>query len=176
MNEIAQRLARRLFDQKLIGNEYRSAFIKAMIEPHLVPFGWRHVGDEWNGWDFQRGEDTRLEVKQSAAWQTWSKRTGKASPGTFDIAPRTGYWDSDGTTWIAAPGRHAQTYVLAWNGETGAAADHRDPAQWDFFVVAALRFGETQKTIALSRVRTLANPMPLSALAAAVEAVAKPVT
>jgi len=173
MNKIAQDLAKRLFDQRLIGNEYRSAFIEAMIEPHLAPFGWRHVGDDWNGWDFERGEDARLEVKQSAAWQTWSKRTGKPSSGKFDIAPRTGYWVR-GTEWNPTPGRPAQTYVLAWNGETGALADHRDPTQWAFYVVAASRFGETQKTIALSRVRTLADPVPLSGLAAAVEAMAKP--
>jgi hypothetical protein len=35
MNEIALRLASRIFDQRLIGNQYRSAFIEAMIEPYL---------------------------------------------------------------------------------------------------------------------------------------------
>ncbi|MGH7051804.1 MAG: hypothetical protein ACREFV_04205 [Acetobacteraceae bacterium] len=33
MNEIAIRLAARLFDLPLIQNQYRSAFVKAMIEP-----------------------------------------------------------------------------------------------------------------------------------------------
>lgn len=71
MNEIALRLAARLFDQPLIQNQYRSAFVEAMIEPYLARSGWRYVGDNWAGWDFEHEIGTRLELKQSAAWQTW---------------------------------------------------------------------------------------------------------
>lgn len=66
MNEVALRLAARIFDQPLIANEYRSAFVEAMIEPFLGPFGWRYVGDGWSGWDFEHSSGSRLEVKQSA--------------------------------------------------------------------------------------------------------------
>jgi hypothetical protein len=65
MNVIALRLAQRIFDQPLIENQYRSAFIEAMIEPHLAPHGWRYVGDGWSGWDFEHDNGSRLEVKQS---------------------------------------------------------------------------------------------------------------
>ena len=47
INEIALRLACRIFDQKLIGNQYRSAFIEAMIEPLLEPRGWRYAGEQF---------------------------------------------------------------------------------------------------------------------------------
>ena len=63
MNEIALRVASRNFDQRLIENQYRSAFVEAMIEPYLTPTGWRYVGDGWNGWDFERSDGSRLEVK-----------------------------------------------------------------------------------------------------------------
>jgi hypothetical protein len=65
MNEIAARLAARLFDCRIIENQFRSAFIEAMIEPFLAQTGWRYVGGSWSGWDFERGGIERLEVKQS---------------------------------------------------------------------------------------------------------------
>jgi len=67
MNEIALRLAEHLFDQPLIQNQYRSAFIEAMVEPHFARRGWRQVGDNWAGWDFEHKFGARLELKQSAA-------------------------------------------------------------------------------------------------------------
>jgi hypothetical protein len=54
MNEIAFRLAQRIFDQPIIQNQYRSAFVEAMIEPYLAGSGWRFLGDNWGGWDFER--------------------------------------------------------------------------------------------------------------------------
>jgi hypothetical protein len=71
MNEIALRLAALLFDQQLIQNQFRSAFVEAMIEPYLARDGWQYCGGNWSGWDFQHELGTRLELKQSAAWQTW---------------------------------------------------------------------------------------------------------
>jgi len=113
-----------------------------MLEPYLARGGWRHVGDNWSGWDFQHECGTRLEVKQSAAWQTWdpakieaSKLPPKPGPGIFDIAPRTGWFDAAGAVWTKEPGRPAHVYVFAWNGLFGTATDHRTPEQWEFFVL-----------------------------------------
>ena len=97
MNEIALRLASRLFDQPLIANQYRSAFIEAMIEPYLAPHGWRYVGDGWSGWDFEHQDGGRLELKQSAAEQTWSSPRHLRTRGIFDIAARTGYFYEGGS-------------------------------------------------------------------------------
>jgi hypothetical protein len=133
MNETALRLAALLFDQRLIQNQFRSAFVEAMIEPHLARGGWRYVGGNWSGWDFQHKLGTRLELKQSAAWQTWdpfkqaaSGLPPKPGPGIFDIAPRTGWFDEAGAIWtkLAEPGRPAHVYVFAWNGQYGHAVDH----------------------------------------------------
>lgn len=74
MNEIAEKLATRLFDQRVIQNDYRSAFVEAMLEPFLEPIGWEFKGANWNGWDFESRTGEYLEVKQSSALQTWLKK------------------------------------------------------------------------------------------------------
>jgi hypothetical protein len=161
MNEIALRLAARLFDQPLIQNQYRSAFVEAMIEPYLARGGWRHVGNNWAGWDFEHEIGTRLELKQSAAWQTWDpvkqaalQSPEKGGPGIFDIAWRTGWFDAAGAVWTQQAGRPAHLYVFAWNGQVGSAADHRDPDQWEFFIVPAVDL-PVQKTLRLSRLKAI---------------------
>ncbi len=152
MNEIALRLARKLFDTPVIQNQYRSAFIEAMIEPILASDGWRYAGDSWGGWDFDHPDGTKLELKQSAAQQTWSNARHLRTRGAFDIAARTGYYDQGGSRWTVSPGRPAQIYVFAWNGVYGPATDHRDPSQWDFFVVPTILL-PAQKTLSLSTLR-----------------------
>ena len=166
MNEIAFRLASRLFDKPIIENQYRSAFVEAMIEPCLSENRWRYTGDSWCGWDFQRADGARLEVKQSAAVQPWSEARNIATKGAFDIASRTGYFSENGAKWSAIPGRPADVYVFAWNPES----DHRDPDNWVFFVVPTAVL-PAQKTISLSKIRGLAErsgqsePLKLSQLA-----------
>jgi len=167
MNEIALRLASRIFDQPLIGNQYRSAFIEAMIEPYLAPFGWSYTGDNWSGWDFERSDGSRLEVKQSAAKQTWSAPRNLQTRGAFDIAARTGYFDDTGFNAIS--GRSAQTYVFAWNPVYGPDTDHRNPDQWEFYVVPATLLPVGQRTIVLSKIKKLAAPVNLDQLSDAME-------
>lgn len=158
MNEIALRLAARLFDQPLIQNQYRSAFVEEMLEPHLRRRSWRYTGDDWGGWDFEHEGGCRLEVKQSAARQTWhladeaSAQPARAATGVFDIAERAGWYE--GSVWHANQGRPAHLYVFAWNGSLGEAADHRDPEKWEFFVVASSDLPR-QRTIRLNHVRAL---------------------
>jgi hypothetical protein len=104
---------------------------------------------------------TRLEIKQSAAWQTWdpfkqaaSGLPPKPGPGIFDIAPRTGWFDEAGAVWTKWAGRPADLYVFAWNGFFGSAADHRDSGQWQFFILPATAL-PPQKTLRLSRLRSI---------------------
>jgi hypothetical protein len=171
MNEIARRLAARLFDKPLIENQYRSAFIEAMIEPTLESLGWRYVGDGWSGWDFEREggkrPQDRLEVKQSAAQQTWSEGRDLRTKGAFDIAPRTGYFYEGGAKYAPVVGRCAGTYVFAWNPVYGSDTDHRNPDQWEFYVVPETKLPEGQRTIGLSKIKKLAVPITLSKLGSA---------
>jgi hypothetical protein len=156
MNEIALRLASRIFDKAIIENQYRSAFVEAMIEPYLLKYGWRYTGDSWSGWDFEREDGSRrLEVKQSAAHQTWSEARKIKTRGTFDIAARTGYFYESGSKYVAEAGRCAHTYVFAWHPIYGPETDHRNPDQWEFYVVPAFSLPQGQRTLALSRIKAL---------------------
>ena len=128
MNETALTLAKLLFDQRLIQNQFRSAFVEAMIEPYLARGSWRYCGGNWSGWDFEHKRGTRLELKQSAAWQTWdpfkqaaSGLPPKPGPGIFDIGLRTGWFDETGAVWrkLPEPGRPAHVYVLHGTTSTG---------------------------------------------------------
>ena len=174
MNEVALRLASKIFDQPLIGNRYRSAFIEAMIEPYLAPHGWSYVGDGWSGWDFERTDGIRLEVKQSAAKQTWSEPRNIQTRGAFDIAARTGYFYEGGSKYASVPGRCAQIYVFAWNPIYGPETDHRNPDQWEFYVVPAPLLPVGQRTIVLSKIKKLAVPVTLEQLSGAIQHVAIP--
>jgi hypothetical protein len=89
--------------------------------------------------------------------------------GAFDIAPRTGYFSEGGSKWEATPGRCAQIYVFAWNPIYGEATDHRDPGQWEFYVVRASALPEGQKTIALSKIKSIAQAVKIAALANHIE-------
>jgi hypothetical protein len=82
--------------------------------------------------------------------------------GSFDIAPRTGYFYEGGSKYEPVPGRCAQTYVFAWNGFCGEETDHRDPAQWEFYVVPVALLPDGQRTISLSKIKKLAEPVALT--------------
>lgn len=172
--EIIRRLTHRVFDQPIIQNQFRSTYVEAMVEPHLAEVGWQYVGNDWNGWDFERNHE-RLEIKQSAAIQTWSFGRGATTRPVFDIAPRTGYFTNDAANWICKPGRLAHIYIFAWHGVLPDAplsdhdpfpTDHRDPEQWEFYVSLEHDLPK-QKTISLSKLtaRYLAQPISINALA-----------
>ena len=92
---------------------------------------------------------------------------GQGNPA-FDIAPRSGYWTREGE-WIDTPGRHADVYVFAWHGRDDDHADHTDPGQWCFFVVAECCLPKGQKSIGLKRLTTIAAPCGVADLRRAVE-------
>jgi len=138
------------FGKPLVTNVLRGHLAEAIIALALEP-EWNWCSADYAGWDFERSDGIRLEVKQSAAMQSWS--TGKPSKAVFDVAARTGYWES-GTEWIAKEGRPAHLYVFAHHGVYGNHADHRDPAQWEFYVVPTSALPDV-KQISLSRIRLM---------------------
>ncbi|MBK8545700.1 MAG: hypothetical protein IPL62_20575 [Caulobacteraceae bacterium] len=56
------------------------------------------------------------------------------SKASFDIAPRTGEY-VDGAAWVDGVGRNADIYVFAYHPVADPTADHREPTQWQFYVV-----------------------------------------
>ena len=65
-------------------------------------------------------------------------------------------------------GRNADIYVFAHHPVHDASADHREPSQWQFYVVAACRLPCT-KQLSLSGVQRLALPVGLAGLTYTVE-------
>ncbi|MEZ5995001.1 MAG: hypothetical protein R3C25_04545 [Hyphomonadaceae bacterium] len=156
MQDVALRLAKRLFDRPLIQNSFRGAFVEELIAPMLFDRGWRHCGDDWSSWDFQHERGARLELKQSAFVQSWSNEGGATRNPTFNIEEKQGHWEGGAFHLYKAPARPASVYVFAWHGiEDRTQADHRNLNQWSFYPLGAAALPGGQKTIKLSGLKRL---------------------
>ena len=131
---------------------------------------WEHCSGDWGPCDFRhRTSGLRIQVKQSAALQSWNAgETARINP-RFSIEEKTGRYE-DGTTWIAERSRNAELFIFAWHPKTGHDADHRDPDQWLFHVVAEAKLPPA-KSISLASVSALAPPVSFSKLLGAVREV-----
>jgi hypothetical protein len=151
---IERKVAEAIFGKKLITNVYRGHVTEAIVAAALEP-EWNWCLADYSSWDFERDDGMRLEVKQSAVLQTWTIEPPKRITGSFDIAERQGYWE--GPAWVAVPGRCAHVYVLAHHIIVDDSADHRDPGQWQFYVVRASELPAVKK-ISLGSLQRLAQP------------------
>ena len=143
------------FGERLITNNLRGLVAEVIVAGALEPV-WEWCSADWAGWDFERADGLKLEVKQSATRQTWTTIDSKRSVCRFDIKPRTGAYE--GSKWFPLIGRQADIYVFAHHFEDGEDADHCDPAQWRFFVVRADQPVASAKSIGLRAVEKLAKP------------------
>lgn len=119
------------YGRPLIENSYRGLIAEIIVGEALGP-QWRLCSGDWGGWDLEHMTGCRLEVKQSAALQTWTAPK-KPAPPTFDIREQTGYYE--GAAWIPQIGRQAHIYVFAYHPIQDESADHRDPRQWCFYIL-----------------------------------------
>lgn len=164
VDEIRAKLCAAAFGEPLISNMYRGLVAEIIVGAALGP-EWRLCSGDWRGWDFEHAGGCRLEVKQSAARQTWTGLRSATKP-TFDIRARTGYFE--GADWIADPRRFADIYAFAHHPIMDETADHRDASQWQFYVVPTKRL-PIGKTISLVKVALLADAAPWEALKTTVE-------
>jgi hypothetical protein len=155
VNEITAMAGDAAFGRRLIQNNLRSIVVEAMVAKALGS-AWRWSSADWAPYDFEGPNGIRLEVKQSAAQQTWSTPASKPSKPLFDIAARKGFFAQGpaGSVWTARIGRNADIYVFARNDVVGDQADHRDPAQWRFYVVPAHDLPAT-KTVGIAVLRVV---------------------
>ena len=180
---LSEYLMNRFYGQPLIANVYRGDYVEGLILCALGQ-GWKQTF-EWGSWDLENAAGVRLEVKQSAALQSWYKQTGiKKSSPSFSITPKTGYYtdSTDAAVWVPLPAgervRPADIYVLAWHpGRDPEVADHHNPEQWQFFVVPADKLPEKppnvkEQKIGLTSVKGLATAVTYDRLAAEVDKVA----
>lgn len=145
-------------------NVLRGHVVEAIVASALEPT-WRWCAEDYSSWDFERADGLRLEVKQSAARQTWAT-SDKSSSCSFDIAERTGRWE--GPVWVEGAGRASQIYILAHHPVADATADDRNPGQWRFHVLPAAAL-PTTKRISLASAAKLTVPVEYNELASAVE-------
>jgi len=166
--EVRAAAAERHYEPKILDNADRGDIAEEIVAGVLGP-GWEYCSGQWASWDFEHLDGTRMQIKQSAARQTWDEKK-KTVVRRFGIAPQTGHW-VNGTDWIAllAPRRLAEIYVFAWHGVTDETCDHADPAQWRFYAVPAAELPNT-KTITLDALRRQWPDYDVDALPAAVEA------
>ena len=175
-DSIVEYISGRFYGRKLIGNAWRGTYAECLVYSALrsnaQEAGWRPSG-EWDPWDLENGEGIHLQVKQSAAWQSWENRKGPGKPHamSFNIHP-------------GEKGRQTHIYVFAWHPESDPdIADHRDTGQWRFCVMPEDELPEPaleQKTqrISLNRLKGLAanigvKTVTYNRLAATVNRVAK---
>lgn len=147
---IFESLIAELFNHKIIGNLYRPHYVERLVAIGLGS-GFTLKSEDWAGWDIEYNDQVRIEVKQSAALQTWTDREslgGRPTSGAFDIAPRKGFFHDGGTKFEKRPGRPADIYIFAWHPvENRETCDQRRPDQWRFFIVPAAKLPDKQKTI-----------------------------
>ena len=171
---VSERLIERVYNQPLISNVERGAYVECMVELALSESRppWS-LTDTWAAWDLRQDETgARIEVKQSAALQTWTAATPGNSPATFDIAPRTGYYEDGSGGWVepTAPSRFTDLYIMAWHSERNPrVADHRRSDQWQFFVVPEHSLRPGQKRISLNPLARLSPPVSFEELPEIVE-------
>lgn len=156
----------RLFGAPLLRNSIRGELVEEMVALALEP-EWTLCADDWGACDLkQRGGALRMQVKQSAARQSWHADSSPPARPRFSIAHRTGRYE--GHTWIAEPGRNADLFIFGWHPITDSTADHRQPDQWLFYVVAESALPAC-KSLGLSTLKRLAEPCRYSRLRATVE-------
>jgi hypothetical protein len=137
-----------MFGERTVDNAVRGGLVEAMVNVALAGHGWRRKAP-WSGWDFEHTSGCRLEVKQTAAKQSWDTvRDIDRTPLRFEIPTATGHYD-DGGAWEENTTGHrlADLYVFAIHLRDGPTADHRDPTQWRFCVVRADVLGKQQSIL-----------------------------
>jgi hypothetical protein len=148
------RLVARLYGQPIIRNVLRGELVEQFVLDALGD-GWIAAGD-WEAWDVQSVDGKhRIQVKQSAARQSWAGVDCKPSNARFSIKGSMAWTEAGG--WAGDLIRQANFYIFAWHPLVDAAADHRDPDQWEFYVIASDRLPE-QKSLSLSMVRAYCAP------------------
>ena len=147
------RLVARLYGQPIIRNVLRGELVEQFVLDALGD-DWLAAGD-WEAWDIQSADGQhRIQVKQSAARQSWSDVDCKASNARFSIKGSMAWTEAGG--WAGEISRQATLYILAWHPFVDASADHRDPEQWEFYMISSSQLPE-QKSLGLNAMKTLCS-------------------
>jgi hypothetical protein len=146
--DVEARFFREAFGRPLLDNTLRGLWCEFML-CEALGHGCRPVGLAWHPWDLQIGpneadfpERIRIQVKNSAALQTWNEARGTTSAPLFNLAWRRCPQDFRAThpeTPCEAEGFLCDLFILCHHPVTDwAVADHREPGQWRFYLLPVL--------------------------------------
>ncbi|WP_106640157.1 hypothetical protein [Allosphingosinicella vermicomposti] len=169
-NAVTKRLADRLFGAPILRNSIRGEIIEEIVAMAREP-DWLLCAGDWASCDLRHSSSGfRIQVKQSAARQSWHTGSCGIPKPRFSIAEKTGRWEN-GDRWIEERSRNAEIFVFAWHPLTSASADHRNAHQWEFYVAAEPSLPR-QKSISLDGIRRLASVVSVEKLRERVEEIA----
>lgn len=148
IDAIRNRLVTDFLGAKLIDNNLRGYWCEAMLAEALGR-ECRISSHGWHPWDLQIcpneaewPERIRIQVKNAARLQTWNAMSGKLSDANFKLAykRRPSYFFQ---TWPGVPcdeiGFHCEVFALCYHPvEDAVRADHRDPDQWQVYLLPAV--------------------------------------
>lgn len=141
---IERRILKEAFKTRLLDNSMRGFWCEFMVAEALGP-DCHTVGLGWHPWDLQIGDSRdvfpdriRIQVKNSAALQTWHPRYGTVTDCCFNLTLRNRprYFTQDNPNVpCESTGFMCDIFVLCHHPETDVArADHCDPTQWRFYL------------------------------------------
>ncbi len=163
--EVLNGLFRRLYGKPVVRNDLRGELVEQLVGMALAP-EWTHCGSDWGSCDL-RHEQTgcTIQVKQSAAQQSWvASDRGYRAP-RFSIARKTGRYE--GADWVVGRGRNADIFVFGWHGRNGGDCDHADPLQWSFYVVPESHLPD-QDSLGLRQIEQITKAVEFFELSSAV--------
>ncbi len=166
---VKERASAAAFGKPLVENTLRAVIVEAIVSS-VLPSEWRWCAADWAAWDFEHSDGTRLEVKQSAARQSWPSLPKRPYKPKFDIAFRKVRWEGALKIPVEVPCRFADIYLFAFHSVTDESADHRDPQQWTFYLLQTQNLPVDQ-SISLAKLGHLAKPIGVNELASSIEAV-----
>lgn len=164
---ISATLVRRLFEQPIIHNQLLKEFVKELVLHSLWNYQWKLVDGAAQNWDLEHLNGCCLKVVCSSACQLRPTGFVGAQYPVFCIGqrPEAG---SDAR-------QKADLYLFAWHPVPQLRqADHRDPQQWQFFLIPERLLPEKKKTLGLRPVQKTAahygaEGIPYSALGETIE-------
>ena len=100
-----------------------------MLVSQILGSECKYAGNDWAAWDLERKDGIRVEIKQSAAAQSWGD---SKSASRLSIAAPNGHYPGGKKYVLNTSGeRLADLYVLAWHERD----DQRIASEWQFYVV-----------------------------------------
>jgi hypothetical protein len=163
---VVHRIMDRLFGSPILRNDIRGAVVEEIVGIALEA-EWILCSGDWAACDLVHAtSNLRIQVKQSAARQSWHKGQYSPPKPRFSIATKKGRWEG-GNKWIEERSRNAEIFIFAWHPVTDCTADHRTPDQWEFYVVAEPSLPH-QSSISLTTIQRLSSAVSFDSLAGAV--------